>query len=542
MGTTNQLESDTENPQENIQQGRRSFLLRSGVLTSATLLSSLAVAGAKAGPDTLVARRSVTKPGSASDIVYADATQLSAWIKARQVSCREVMSAFLAHIDRINPKVNAIVSLQERDGLLRQADERDRQLAGGRYLGWMHGFPQAPKDLTATAGILTTMGSPLYKNNIPKSDSILVERVRRSGAILIGKTNTPEFGLGSNTYNTVFGTTFNSYDQSRVAGGSSGGASVSVSTRMLPVADGSDMMGSLRNPTAYNNVFGLRPSQGRVPSGTTNEIFFTQLSTQGPIARTVSDLAMLLSVHAGADSRLPMTIAQDPALFTQSLKRDFKGVKIGWLGDYSGYLPMEDGVMTVCRSALKGFEAVGCVVDETKPDYPMAELWKTWLTLRNFFMASGYGALYADPAKREQLKPELIWEIEGGQKLSAADIYKATVERSKWYAALHKLFQTYDYLVLPSAQVFPFDANIHWPKEVAGKAMDTYHRWMEIVIGGTLSGLPVLNVPAGFSADGLPMGLQIIGKAQADLAVLQMGYAYEQATGWVQKRKPPILG
>ncbi|MES2257503.1 MAG: amidase [Pseudomonadota bacterium] len=473
-------------------------------------------------------------------LVELTASELSSAIRARRVSCREVMDAYLAHIARINPKVNAIVTLQDRDGLLRQADARDAQLAKGEYLGWMHGFPQAPKDLAATAGIVTTLGSPILKNNVPRTDAIVVERARRSGAILVGKTNTPEFGLGSHTYNTVFGTTFNAYDQGKTAGGSSGGAAVAVALRMLPVADGSDMMGSLRNPAAYNNVFGLRPSMGRVPFGPTNEVFYQQLGYEGPMARTVTDLAMLLSVQAGYDERTPLSIKEDPAIFRGSLERDFKGARIGWMGDFNGYLPMEAGVMDLSEAALKHFAAIGAKVEAVQPKFAMERLWKTWLTLRGFVIAGIAGGMYANPQLRRQMKPEAIWEIESGLKLSGADIYQASIDRSAWYEALRQLFQEHDYLVLPAAQVFPFDAALDWPKSIAGKPMDTYHRWMEVVAPGTLAGLPVISVPAGFGPTGLPMGLQIIGKAQGELALLQLAHAYEQVCGYTARR-PALL-
>ncbi|TCO83355.1 amidase [Plasticicumulans lactativorans] len=516
---------------------RRDFLVRMG-LASGAVLSAAALGGlVGAAP----ARAAGATAGRPAELVMLDAVDLAAAIRSRQVSCREVMQAFLAHIARVNPGANAIVSLQDPEALLAQADERDRQLARGEYLGWMHGLPQAAKDLAATAGIRTTFGSPLFKDYVPKTDAIIVERAKKAGAIYIGKTNTPEFGLGSHTYNPVFGTTVNAYDPTRIAGGSSGGAAVALALRMLPVADGSDMMGSLRNPAAYNNVFGFRPSQGRVPFGPTAEVFVQQLGYEGPMARTVTDLALLLSVQAGFDPRTPLAIEQDPAVFAQSLARDFKGTRVGWLGDYGGYLPMEPGVLELCRAALKDFEAVGCTVEEAKPDFAMERVWQTWLTLRHWLVAGGLGDFYADPAKRELLKPEAQWEVEGGLKLSAVDVYKASAARSAWYQALGKLFQTYDYLLLPTAQVFPFDARVHWPKEVAGRPMDTYHRWMEVVTGVTLAGLPAISVPVGFSAAGLPMGLQVIGRPHADLAVLQLARAYEQATQWVQKRPPGAL-
>jgi amidase len=474
-------------------------------------------------------------------IVDLSAVDLARAIHSRQVSCREVMQAYLTQIERFNPKVNAIVSLQDPEPLLRQADERDRQLAAGTCLGWMHGFPQAPKDLANTAGILTTQGSPLLKQNVPATDAIIVERARRSGAILIGKTNTPEFGLGSHTYNPVFGTTLNAYDQSRTAGGSSGGAAVALALRMLPVADGSDMMGSLRNPAGYNNLFGFRPSFGRVPFGPTVEVFYQQLATEGPMARSVADLAMLLSVQAGFDARVPLSIDQDPAQFTQSLAREFKGVRVGWMGDYAGYLPMEAGVLDLSRRALRHFEALGCVVEEMLPAYPMEKAWQAWLVLRQFLVAGLAGPVYALPALRALMKPELVWEIESGLGLTAADVFKASMDRSDWYQALQKLLATHEYLVLPTAQVFPFDAKLDWPKAIEGRRMDTYHRWMEVVVGPSLAGLPTISVPTGFGPTGLPMGLQVIGRAQADLSVLQVAHAYEQVTDFTSRR-PALLG
>jgi amidase len=477
-----------------------------------------------------------------ADIVQLEAVELARRIKSRQLSCRDVMLAFLAQIERFNPLVNAIVSQQDADLLLRQSEERDRQLARGEYLGWMHGFPQAVKDLTPTSGITTTFGSPVYSDFVPSQDALMVERMKRSGAILIGKTNTPEFGLGSQTYNQVFGATLNAYDTSKTSGGSSGGAAVALALRMLPVADGSDMMGSLRNPAAFNNVFGMRPSFGRVPNAPAPDVFMHQLGCAGPMARTVMDLAMLLSVQAGPDEQAPLSIRQDPAMFTGSLQRDFKGTRIAWLGDLDGYLATEPGVLELCESALKDFESIGCTVEAAHPDFAPQRLWDAWLVLRHWLIAGGPpGELYRSPEKREKLKPEAIWEVEAGMRLSALDVYKASITRSAWYQAVRKLFETYDYLALPSAQVFPFDAGTHWPKEIEGRTMDTYHGWMEVVVPGTMSGCPVISVPAGFNSAGLPMGLQIIGKAQADLAVLQLAYAYEQATQWVQRRPPALL-
>jgi len=469
-----------------------------------------------------------------------DAAALASAIKSRQVSCVEVMQAYLDHIDRLNPLVNAIVSLQDRDDLLRQASHRDDQLARGEYAGWMHGFPLAIKDLEATAGIRTTMGSPLLRDFVPDADSILVERIKRAGAIIVGKTNTPEFGLGSQTYNPVFGTTLNAYDQSKTCGGSSGGAAVSLALRMLPVADGSDHAGSLRNPAAFSNVLGFRTSYGRVPVDR-GDAFTPTLAVAGPMARTVTDLAMLLTTQSGYDPRAPLSIRQNPSDFAEPLKRDFNGARIAWLGDFGGYLPFEPGVLDLCRSALKVFEQLGCTIDEAKPDFPVEQVWQNWLKLRAWQVGTLLKTPYSDPAKRALMKPEAQWEVEQGLGLSAYDISDASAVRTSWYHAVRRFFETYDYFILPSAQVFPFDASTHWPRQINGVAMDTYHRWMEVVIPVTMSGCPALNVPAGFDQRDLPMGIQIVGPNHSELSCLQLAYAYEQATGWVKRKLPSLL-
>jgi amidase len=353
-----------------------------------------------------------------SAIVALDAVELSRQIHARSISCREVMAAYLAQIERLNSRVNAIVSLRDAEILMGEADAADAELARGQSKGWMHGFPHAVKDLVATAGIRTTRGSPLFADVVPDKDALLVERVKGAGAIVIGKTNVPEFGLGSHSFNPVFGTTRNAYALDRTAGGSSGGAAVALALRMLPVADGSDTGGSLRNPAAFNNVFGFRPSLGRVPR-VDGELFVQQLSTEGPMARTVTDLAWLLSVLAGYDPRAPLALAEDPQLFRQPFLRDFKGTRIAWLGDWGGYLPMEPGVLDCCRAALPAFESPGGVVEEAVPDFEPEALWQAWLVLRPWLSLNSLGPLYADPAQRAQMKPEAQWEVECGLRLSA---------------------------------------------------------------------------------------------------------------------------
>ena len=415
-------------------------------------------------------------------ITALSACELSERIHARSVSCREVMSACLARIDALNPVFNAIVSLQPAETLLAQADARDVQLARGEDAGWMHGFPMAIKDLAATAGIVTTEGSPLFAHHVPEQDGLVVARMKRAGGIVIGKTNTPEFGLGSQTYNRVFGVTRNAFDPSRTAGGSSGGAAVSLALRLQPVADGSDMMGSLRNPAAFNNVYGFRPSYGRVPGGSAGSGFVEDMSTEGPMGRTVRDLAMLLSVQAGRDPSTPLSIAQGGAMFAGPLEADPRGRRIGWLRDLDGYLQFEPGILDACEQGLGRLEALGCVVEPVALGFAPERAWEAWLTLRSWLVAGGRGSIYLDPARREQLKPEVAWEVERGLRITGPDLSAANLERFALYRRLLTLFERFDVLALPTAQVWPFDAETHWPASINGVAMDTYHRWMEVVI------------------------------------------------------------
>jgi amidase len=469
------------------------------------------------------------------------AYRLSAAIHLKEVSCREVMTAYLDHIDRVNPKVNAIVARRERSALLAEAAEKDAQLASGQSSGWMHGMPQAPKDLAATKGIVTTFGSPIFRNHIPQADAFMVERMRRAGAIFIGKTNTPEFGLGSQTYNTVYGPTRNPYDPSKTCGGSSGGAATSLALRMLPVADGSDFAGSLRNPAAFCNVYGFRPSEGRVPYGPTGEVFVQQLGYEGAMGRTVKDIAMLLSVQSGYDARAPLSLKEDPQTFIAPLEADHKGRRIAWLGDWNGYLAMEPGILDLCGSGLATLRSIGCEVDETRVPFSPERLWRTFLVHRHFLAGGGLAAFEADPAKRALLKPEARWEVEGMRKLSAADIYSASADRSAWYQTVLAVFERYDAIAVPTAQVFPFDVDTHWPTHIAGRPMDTYHRWMEVALPWTLSGCPVVNVPVGFNQAGLPMGMQLIGRPTGDLDVLRLAHAYEAARDPAGTRLPRLI-
>jgi len=472
-----------------------------------------------------------------SDVTEMTASQLSVAIRAQRVSCLEVMQSYLMRIHQYNPVYNAIVSMVDDDELLRQAERADAALARNEYWGWMHGMPHAVKNLANVRGIETSYGSRIFVGNIASEDSIHVARIRGEGAIFIGKTNTPEFGWGSQSYNEVHGTTKNAYNPDLTSGGSSGGAASGMATHMLPVADGSDMMGSLRNPAGFNNVIGFRPSQGRVPSAR-SDLFYTQLSTNGPMGRNVEDTIRLFHTMAGYDSRVPMSLRDDIPPYEEFRPATLEGFRIGWMGDYDGYLATEPGLLNLCERAVESLTVHGVVVEECMPDYDMARLWDTWLTLRHW-NAGADKPFYDNPETRRLLKPEAIWEIEGSFEMPASQIAEAAVARSEWYLALNKLFENYDLLALPTAQVFPFSADIHWPSEINGRAMDTYHRWMEIVIGGSLGGVPVINLPAGFDDRGRPMGIQFLGPMGHDQDVLEFGLAYEAATDYLDR--PPSL-
>jgi amidase len=462
------------------------------------------------------------------------ASQLSAAIHARQVSCVEVMQAYLSRIHTFNPVYNAIVSMRDDDALLAESGRADAELTRGESRGWMHGMPHAVKDLADARGLETSRGSRLYAGTVATADSIHIERIREAGAIFIGKTNVPELGLGSQSYNDVHGTTLNAYDPALTAGGSSGGAATGMATHMLPTADGSDMMGSLRNPAAFNNVIGFRPSQGRVP-GTSEDPYYTQLSTNGPMGCDVEDTIRLLGTIAGFHVDAPLTMRDELPGHGDYRPMDLNDLRLGWLGDYDGYLATEPGVLGLCTQALSVLEDSGAVVEATMPAYDLDRLWQTWLTLRHWSQ-SGRQTLLENSATRELLKPEMIWEIEGSLGLTGADVRVAATARAEWYRSLHALFERFDFLVLPSAQVFPFSADVHWPQSIAGRTMDTYHRWMEVVIGGTLAGVPAVNVPVGFDDRGRPMGMQLIGPFGEDRAVLELAMAYEASTDFLAQR------
>jgi amidase len=492
------------------------------------------------GAAVLASQQPAAAATKSSGIVMMDAHALAAAIASRKLSSVEVMTAFLDHIAAFNPKVNAIVALQDRDKLLAEARERDAQVARGEIMGPLHGLPHAVKDLQPVKGIVSTSGSPILKNFVPSADSLAVERMRKAGAIFIGKTNTPEFGLGSHTYNPVYGATHNPYDLLRTAGGSTGGGAVALAMRMLPLADGSDFGGSLRNPAGWNNVFGFRTSMGVVPV-TGDEVWLPSMSVTGPMARNVPDLALLLSVLAGHDARAPLSVDGPGTRFLADLKADFKGKRIGWMGDLNGSAPYEAGVLDVCRSALKTFESLGMSVGTAVPDAPPEPAWQAFITLRQWMQSWGLHGYYADPAKRALLKAEAIYEVEGGLKVSGMDVTAASVARTHWSNAFQHLFTRYDFLAMPTAQLFAFDINEHWPHQIAGQTMRTYHEWMKAVCLVSMAGCPSLAVPAGFDGRGLSMGLQIIAPVHREMDCLRLAHAYEQAADWTGKHLPPLL-
>ncbi len=516
-------------------------------------------------------------------ITDLDAHALSSAIHARQLSCREVMQATLARIHCLNPHFNAIVNLAGDALLLKQADERDAELAPGPARtgsrGFLHGIPQAIKDTGHALGFPSTLGSPLLHAALPAADSLYVARMKAAGCIVIGKTNMPELGLGSHTYNALFGATGNAWDAGLSAGGSSGGAAVCLAQRLLALADGSDFMGSLRQPAGWNHVFGLRPSAGRVPAWPKPELFVSQLGTDGPMARHVRDLAKLLSIQAGHDARAPLSMAQGPQDFVPGPDVSARGVRIGWLGDLGGHLAMAPGILQVCEQALSRLAGAGAEVEPTALGFDADRLWQAWLVWRGALVAPSVGALLSGPGMsaevgalgrgtvagapgmsavagapsmsavagapgaRVQIKAEALWEYDQALGLSCNDFMAAAGVRSAFYSHLLTLFERFDVLALPSAQTWPFDLHLHWPREVAGRAMDSYHRWMEVTLYATFAGLPAISVPAGFEASGrLPMGLQLIGRPHGDAELLRVAAAYEECSQELLRRRPAEPG
>ena len=473
------------------------------------------------------------------DIVSMSAVDLTESIRTRRLSCVELMNASLDRIAAVNPKVNAIVALHDRERLLAEARAADAKVASGAPLGPLHGLPHAVKDLTAVAGLPSTKGSPIFRNDVPRADAPPVVRLREAGAIIIGKTNTPEFGLGSHTFNAVYGATRNPYAPQLSAGGSSGGAAVAVALDMTPLADGSDFGGSLRNPAGWNNVYGFRTSPGRVPLVGADP-WVTTMAVQGPMARNVADLSLLLSVQAGYDARAPFSMESSGQQFRTVSPRPVQGKRIAWSADMKGAVPYEPGVLEVCGEALKTFETLGCTVEEASPDYPVERVWEAFVKLRNWDTCGRLVDYYQDPARRPLLKPEAVYEIEAGLGLSASDITAYKTVRAEWTQAVRAFLERYDYWIMPTAQVFPFPVDLRWPTEVAGRPMRTYHEWMMGVCLVTMAGCPALAAPAGFSPGGLPMGIQIIAPVHHEHDCLHLALAYEAAADSRLARRPQI--
>jgi amidase len=379
-----------------------------------------------------------------------------------------------------------------------------------------------------------------HNNGLAPQDDLLVQRLKAEGAIIIGKTNTPEFGLGSHTFNPVYGPTRNPYDHAKSAGGSSGGAAAALASRMLSVADGSDMMGSLRNPAAWNNVYGIRPTWGTVPSEPNGDVFMHHLSTSGPMARDPLDLARLLDTMTGLDIRQPHGLV--PGVAAPMLDRPAPEFRIGWLGDWGGALPFEDGLLDLCEAALQQMSEAGHAVEVLPPPFDAEQMWESWTTLRSFSVAAGLHPIYVDPAKRKHLKPAAQWEVKRGIELTAMEIHAASMVRSDWFRCTTELFEKFDMLVLPSTQCWPFDVTQDYPTEIAGVSMDTYHRWMQVVIPASLIGLPAISTPIGFGANGLPGGLQVIASRGGAGRLLQLAKQWHEMTDWPNRRQPEFNG
>ena len=466
------------------------------------------------------------------ELCFQPAHELVRKIKARELSALEVMDAHLAQIGRVNPSVNAIVTLlpeRARAG----AAAIDAALDRGEDPGVLAGLPVAHKDLLLTRGIRTTFGSPIYRDFVPDQDSIVVERLRQAGAITIGKTNTPEFGAGSQTFNPVFGATRNPHDLGRTCGGSSGGAAAALASGMLPIADGTDLGGSLRNPASFCNVSGLRPSSGRVPSWPGTSAWFS-LGVAGPMARTVQDLALMMRAIAGPDARAPLSLAESAEVFGRPLDRDFRGVRVAWSRNFGG-LPMEPAVSRILEGQRGVFAALGCVVEDAEPDLRDAD--EIFRVLRAWYFELTYGALLK--THRAQMKDTVIWNIEEGARLTGPQIGAAEVKRTQLFHRVREFMEKYDFLVGPVTQVLPFDVGQPYVTEINGVRLDTYFDWMRSCCLISATGLPAASVPCGFDPQGLPAGLQVIGRNRDDFGVLQLAHAFEGATGF-WKTRPPV--
>ena len=459
-----------------------------------------------------------------SELCAASAVELARMLRERKVSAVEALEAHLARIAEVDPQLNAVPTLiAER--AREDARRADEEAARGELRGPLHGLPVAHKDLADTKGIRTTYGSPLFRNHTPARSSLFIERIQQAGAISIGKTNVPEFGAGSQTFNPVFGATRNPYDLTKTCGGSSGGAAAALATGMIPLADGSDTGGSLRNPAAFCGVVGFRPSPGRVPNAPTMAAW-DALPVAGPMGRTVADTALLLSAMAGPDARVPMSIEEPGERFALPLGRDFRGVRVAWCANLFG-LPFDRRVVAVFERQRRVFEALGCVVEDAEPDLTDADLvFKT-------FRALGFASKLAELVRKypAQIKATVIEEVERAATLTGLEIVRAEAARSRLHARVAEFFDSYDYFVLPTTQVPAFDVEMEWVREIEGTAFTSYIDWMKSCWYVTVTALPAVSVPAGMTPEGLPVGLQIVGGVRRDFETLQLAAAFEEAAG-----------
>ncbi len=470
------------------------------------------------------------------DRLDASACHLTRELAARRLSAADLMAATLDRIEALNPSHNAIVSLRPREKLLAEARAAD----DAEVRGPLHGLPMAIKDLEDVAGLPTSKGSPLLGHAPAGADSLMVARLRAAGAIFVGKTNVPEFGLGSYSRNPVHGITRNAYNPGLSAGGSSSGAAVALALRMVALADGSDYGGSLRNPAGWNNVYGFRPGYGRIPRPDL-DVWTPTLSVLGPMARSVEDLALLLSVQAGFSAAAPLSLPGDGRAFHPAPPPLAKGARIAWVGDFGGRIPFDPGVLDLARTAMEVFEDLGCAVEEAVPDFPVDALWRAFLTLRHWHNATLLPH-YEDAASRAQLPDAAIYEIEQGLKLTAYDVSAASQTRSLWHACLARFHGRYDFWALPTASCFAFPAEAKGAMRVGGQAMTSYHQWMQCAVPATLAGAPTIALPAGFDVSGRTMGVQLVGRVQDEVGLLALARAYDEATRWPYRRPPDALG
>jgi amidase len=471
-------------------------------------------------------------PAMSDELWRRSATELAAAIRRREVSCVEVMQAHLARIEAVNPLLNAIVSLDAELGL-RAAAAADAALGRDEAPGALHGLPMAIKDLEDTAGMRTTYGSPIYRDHVPAADTLMVARLRRAGAIVVGKTNTPEFGAGSQTFNPVFGATRNPYDRARTPGGSSGGAAAAVASGMVPFADGSDLGASIRNPASFCNVVGLRTAPGRVPAVPSSNAW-NPMGVLGPLARSVEDAALLLRAMAGPDPRAPLSLDDPPEAFVLGAAVDPRAVRIAWsrnLGD----LPVEPAVTAVLEDHRAALEAMGCAVEDVEPDLTGAD--EAFEVLRAVGYAQAFGPLLESDG--DEMKETIRWNTRIGLALTGADVARAVGLQSEMYERMRALLERYDALALPVSQVAPFAVEQEWVTEIAGTPMGSYLEWMRSCSRITVTAHPALSLPAGFTPEGLPVGVQLVGRQRGELGVLRLAAAIEQATG-VGGRAPDL--